>query len=149
MNVTKKELFCLFVDDDQDDHEIFMMSVNRVNPSIRVDHASSGTEAIELLKSYKCGFPDFIFLDLNMQRMTGIECLTELKKLPDISEIPVIIYSTSLNEDIIYHTLRLGAYDHIEKPSQMQDLDMYLRRIFQIEEEPQNHQAQEGLQTEI
>lgn len=149
MNLIKKELFCLLVDDDQDDHEIFIMAVNRINPSIRVDHASSGMEAIDLLRSYKSGLPDFIFLDLNMQRMNGVECLTELKKLPHISEIPVIIYSTSLNEDIIYRTLRLGAYDHIEKPSQMRDLDMYLRRVFQINETPEDSEHQENLQTEI
>ena len=93
-----------------------------------------GKEAIELLKSYKDGFPDFIFLDLNMHIMNGVECLTELKKQPHISEIPVIIYSTTLNEQIKYHTLELGAFDHIEKPNQPADLDFYLRRIFQVEE---------------
>lgn len=130
----KKKLFCLLIDDDADDHEIFQMSINRIDPSIRVDHASGGREAIELLKSYTDGFPDFIFLDLNMHIMNGVECLTELKKQPHISEIPVIIYSTTLNEQIKYHTLELGAFDHIEKPNQPADLDFYLRRIFQVEE---------------
>jgi CheY-like chemotaxis protein len=100
---------------------------------IRVDHAMSGIEAVEMLKSYKVGkLPDFIFLDLNMHIMTGIECLTELKTIPDISEIPVIIFSTTLNEKIIYTTLQLGAFDHIEKPNKAEDLDNYLNRIFQV-----------------
>lgn len=129
----KKDLFCLLVDDDADDHDIFQMSIDRLDANIRVDHAMSGMEAINMLKSYKVGkLPDFIFLDLNMHVMNGIECLTELKQLPDISEIPVIIFSTSLNEKIIYTTLQLGAFDHIEKPNKAEDLDGYLNRIFQV-----------------
>jgi CheY-like chemotaxis protein len=129
----KKDLFCLLIDDDADDHAIFQMSINRLDAGIRVDHAMSGIEAVEMLKSYKVGkLPDFIFLDLNMHIMTGIECLTELKTIPDISEIPVIIFSTTLNEKIIYTTLQLGAFDHIEKPNKAEDLDNYLNRIFQV-----------------
>lgn len=145
----KKNLFCLLIDDDADDHDIFQMSINRINSSIRVDHASSGGEAISRLKAYRDHLPDFIFLDLNMQMMNGVECLMELKKLPDISEIPVIIYSTSLNEHVKYRTLELGAYDHIEKPSQAEDLDLYLKRIFQVEEDRDTgQQEQEDIRTD-
>ncbi|HOZ87046.1 MAG TPA: response regulator, partial [Bacteroidia bacterium] len=80
--------------------------------------------------------PDYIFLDLNMQVMNGKECLTEIKKIPEISEIPVIIYSTSLNEKTVYETLLLGAFDHIEKPTRTIELDEYLRRVLQIESRP-------------
>ena len=128
----KHTLFCLLIDDDEDDRDIFLMAVNRVDKSIELDYAINGKEAIKRLKSYRSKLPNYIFLDLNMQIMNGKECLTEIKKLPDISEIPVIIYSTTLNEKIIYETLQLGAFDHIEKPPKMEVLDHYLRRLFQI-----------------
>lgn len=129
----KQTLFCLLIDDDEDDRDIFLMALKRVDSSIELDYAVNGAEGIKRLKSYRSRLPDYIFLDLNMQIMNGKECLTEIKKIPDICEIPVIIYSTTLNEKIIYETLLLGAFDHIEKPSKMEMLDRYLRRIFQIE----------------
>jgi CheY-like chemotaxis protein len=68
--------------------------------------------------------------------MKGKECLTEIKKIPQISEIPVIIYSTSLNEKTIYETLLLGAFDHIEKPTRIIESDAYLCRVLQIASRP-------------
>jgi len=129
----KRNLFCLLIDDDQDDRDIFLMSLKRVDPTIELDYASNGAEGLKALKAYRRKLPDFIFLDLNMHLMNGIECLTAMKKMPLISEIPVIIYSTILNEKIVYETLRLGAFDHIEKPSKIATHDEYLKRIFQIE----------------
>lgn len=130
----KKDLFCLLVDDDPDDHDIFLMAIKKLPAPIEFDWATNGREAIEKLNSYGERLPDFIFLDLNMHIMNGIECLFEIKKIPRVSEIPVIIYSTTLNERIIYETLQLGAFDHIEKPKNLKLLEKYLFRIFQIEE---------------
>ncbi|MES2681406.1 MAG: response regulator [Bacteroidota bacterium] len=132
----KHHLFCLLIDDDEEDRDIFLMALNRLDPTIDLDYAVNGEEALKRLKSYRSRLPDYIFLDLNMQVMNGKECLTEIKKLPEISEIPVIIYSTSLNEKTIYDTLLLGAFDHIEKPTRVGALDEYLRRVFQIEAGP-------------
>lgn len=128
----RDNLFCLLIDDDAEDRDIFLMALNRLDASIELDYAVNGQEGIKRLKSYRSRLPDYIFLDLNMQVMNGRECLVEIKKIPEICEIPVIIYSTTLNEKIIYETLQLGAFDHIEKPTRMADLDIYLKRVFQI-----------------
>ena len=60
--------------------------------------------------------PDLILLDLNMPRMNGREALTEIKKDPMISSIPVIILTTSRQEEDIESTYALGANSFIVKP---------------------------------
>lgn len=126
----KKTIFCFLIDDDSDDRDIFLMALNQFNPSVKFDYAENGRQGIEKLKSDLTELPDYIFLDLNMQVMDGRECLKELKKIARVADIPVIIYSTTLNEKIIYETLQLGAFDHIEKPTQLSTLTNYLHRVF-------------------
>ena len=132
--MNKQDLFCFLIDDDDDDREFFTSALTELDDSIKLDSAQNGAEAIERLSNKRKEVPDFIFLDLNMQPMSGTECLTKLKKIAHLAEVPVIIYSTSLNEKVIYDTLKLGAFDHIEKPAEKQVLCGYLKRLLQIAE---------------
>ncbi len=129
-----KDVFCLLIDDDPDDRDIFLMAIERLDISLELDYADNGPDGLKKLNAYSVRLPDYIFLDMNMQIMNGKECLIEIKKIAKVAEVPVIIYSTSLNETIIYETLELGAFDHIQKPTELDTLGRYLRRIFQIEE---------------
>lgn len=63
--------------------------------------------------------PDYIFLDLNMPLMTGKECLQQIRKLPRLSDVPVIIYSTSASQRDIQDSMELGASTFITKPPQI------------------------------
>jgi CheY-like chemotaxis protein len=97
------------VDDDTDDQDLFIEAVNEVDGSIQCLSASDCEEALDLLKNRKIGLPDMIFLDLNMPRLNGKQCLAELKKQAHLKHIPVIIYSTSSERRDIEETSRLGA----------------------------------------
>ncbi|MBA2611330.1 MAG: response regulator [Bacteroidetes bacterium] len=130
----KKNIYCFLIDDDDDDRRIFGMALEKIDKDIEFGYAPSGIDAIKQLNADK-KIPDFIFLDLNMPLMTGVECLIELKKMSKLSETPVIIYSTTINESIIYDTLRDGAFDHIEKPSRIETLVKYLKRVLQIKDQ--------------
>ena len=127
----KKPIYCLLIDDDEDDREFFNHALRNVDPEIIMHYSPSGGDAIKNLKegNYK---PNYIFLDLNMMPMSGIESLVEIKKIAACVDIPVIIYSTLINEDIKYKTLNLGAFDHFEKPSTERELESYLKRVLQV-----------------
>ncbi|PBQ30472.1 hypothetical protein CNR22_01380 [Sphingobacteriaceae bacterium] len=125
----KNQIYCLLIDDDTDDRDFFNVALRNVNPDILVHYSPSGHEAIDNLRSGEYN-PDYIFLDLNMMPMNGIECLREIKKLEHYKETPVIIYSTTITDDIKDVTLRAGAFDHLEKPSKRSVLEDYLLKIF-------------------
>jgi CheY-like chemotaxis protein len=128
--MTKYNRFFL-VDDDADDVSIFKHVLQQVNPSIDFISAGDGQEALRFLKDQQSDFPDVIFLDLNMPRMSGKECLTELKKDEDLQNIPVIMYTTSSQSKDIEETMQKGAICFITKPSDLNELKNILHSISQ------------------
>jgi CheY-like chemotaxis protein len=71
---------CLLVDDDLDDQEIFLMTLEKINKNIKCLTANNGVEALSLL-TQNSFVPDYIFLDVNMPKMNGIECLRSIKNI--------------------------------------------------------------------
>lgn len=120
---------CLLVEDDPDDQEIFMMCLDRLNIDIDCSVSNDGKEAIDKVKDghYQ---PDFIFLDLNMPRMDGIECLEKLRNMPSLDKSSIIIYSTTGEKNIILKSRELGANDFIVKPTAIAELRNRLTQVF-------------------
>ena len=116
----KKTLF--IVDDDAEDCVFFIEAVKEIDPSIKYQTANNGEDALRKLTKEIKPLPDYIFLDLNMPRMNGRECLVELKKNKDLKDIPVIIYTTSSASKDIDETRELGAAYFITKPCEFQKL---------------------------
>ena|SRR5688500_9692003 len=99
----------LNVDDDLEDIEIFCDAVREIDPSIICLVAKSADEALQILNS-DMELPAYIFLDINMPKVDGNECLKEIKKDRRLNQIPVIMYSTySRKADIeTYRSLDAG-----------------------------------------
>ena len=122
---------CFLIDDDVDDQDIFILALEEVDKSIRCDVASDGTDALKRLSSKELR-PDYIFLDLNMPCMNGKQCLSQIKKLDFLSNIPVIIYSTSSDQKDRTETEQLGAAHYIVKPNTVSALADVLARFFSV-----------------
>lgn len=116
-------------DDDVDDQMLFLEALAEINAAIRCIIATNGEEALNYFKQKTDQLPDFIFLDLNMPRMSGLKCLAELKKMDIIKNIPVIMYSTSAQQDYIEKSLQLGAQHFFVKPTNFSGLTQFLRQL--------------------
>lgn len=103
-----------YADDDAEDREIFCDAIRQIDPAIKVVLSKNGQEALEIL-SIQERLPDFIFLDINMPRMNGIECMSKLKSDLHFKSIPVIIYSTTPNSSEVKKIRMLGAEEFIQK----------------------------------
>ncbi|SFN00086.1 Response regulator receiver domain-containing protein [Chitinophaga sp. YR627] len=125
----QEKIICFLIDDDDDDQEIFALALGSIDTDIHCITANDGIEALNKLNIDSDFIPDFIFLDLNMVRMNGRECLTEIRKLPRLNETPVIIYSTSSEEKDITETKLLGATDYIVKPP---SISILIKRLEQV-----------------
>lgn len=122
---------CFLIDDDLDDQDIFILALEEVDKSIRCEVASDGADALKRLNGKELR-PDYIFLDLNMPRMNGKQCLSQIKKLDFLSDVPVIIYSTSSDQNDRTETERLGAAHYIVKPNTVSALAEVLARFFSV-----------------
>jgi CheY-like chemotaxis protein len=116
-------------DDDPDDRELFIEALRTIDPGCECITAMDGEEALSKLTDGLPQLPDFIFLDLNMPRVNGRECLAAIKKNARINQIPVIIYSTSAEKKDIQETIQSGAAFFLQKPNRFDDLSRALENI--------------------
>jgi CheY-like chemotaxis protein len=129
MNLTSVQKTLLIVDDDPDDIHLFCEAVAEINKTYNCFSAGNGEEALQLLKAAIVK-PDFIFLDLNMPRTNGKQLLMQLKKDPELAQIPIVIYSTSKIKTDVEDSLRLGAVAFITKPNKFEDLLKAVSHVF-------------------
>lgn len=101
-------MWVLNIDDDNDDRELFCDALKDINPTIDCIAKDNAEDAIHLLNTANT-LPKYIFIDINMPKMGGIECLKWIKKNSRLSSIPVIILSTTINPKEIAEARKLGA----------------------------------------
>jgi len=105
------------VDDDLDDQEVFLMTLEKINKNIKCLTANNGVEALSLLTAQNLFVPDYIFLDVNMPKMNGIECLKNIKDLAHLNNCKIYMYSTTSEASVLEKSKKLGATDFIVKPA--------------------------------
>ena len=86
-------------------------------------------DAVKAINKYK---PDLIFLDLNMPRMHGLDCLKHIREVRRLDGCPVVVYSTSSNPQDIVKCRAAGANDYIVKGNEVsvikQELSQALKK---------------------
>ncbi|MFI5129552.1 MAG: response regulator [Chitinophagales bacterium] len=120
--------FVLLADDDPDDRLLFKKAFSELSLRTIVQTVNDGIELMELLTKKAALLPKIIFLDLNMPRKNGLECLREIKNNKKFKEILIAIYSTSASEKNIEDAFRFGANVYIHKPSDFRILKKVLDR---------------------
>lgn len=123
-----EEIMCFLIDDDADDRESFKVALNEIDLKIECVSVTSGEEGLKLLDEGSLT-PAYIFLDLNMPKMDGWECLREIKKRPHLKHIPVIILSTAecLKDRLELHQLEIARY--ITKPNTQHELTKAISKV--------------------
>ncbi|MCK7556625.1 response regulator [Chitinophaga sedimenti] len=120
------EKHILIIDDDRDELEIFREALQGIPAMYNCSYAQSPEEALNLLADAS---PDYIFIDYNMPRTNGIECLIAIKKLEQLRDTPLIIYSNSISEETRRNAYHLGAANCIVKPPTINILTAMLKDI--------------------
>ncbi len=119
-------------DDDSDDCMLFEEALNEVCQNSQLTTANDGQELMEILGKTISQQPDVIFLDLNMPRKNGFECLDEIKHTEQLKGIPIIVLSTSSNKSTINRVYDQGADYYICKPSSFPLLKDAIKKIMSI-----------------
>jgi PleD family two-component response regulator len=107
-NTSKKPKIVL-VEDDQ-----FIIDMYKIKLASDFDLkvALDGKDGLDLIRQFK---PDLVLLDIILPRLDGFEVLEEMKKDPDLKDIPVLLLTNLGQRDNIRRGLRLGALDYIIK----------------------------------
>ncbi len=118
-NPTAMTKHILLIDDDPDEIDIVVDAMRGTYTELKIIAARGIAEALEILKNT---LPDCIMLDYNMPKVNGIEGLVDIKKIPGLSAVPVIMYSATMDEDIMSIAKELGAAGCVKKPYDMRKL---------------------------
>jgi CheY-like chemotaxis protein len=115
--INSSPLQVIFADDDEDDHFFFEKALDEISIATDLTCFINGEDLIQFLSKNILHLPDIIFLDLNMPRKNGLDCLIEIKQNKKLQHIPVIIYSTAYHKDILDCLYESGAFHCIRKSS--------------------------------
>lgn len=104
----------LLIDDDKDDCALFKEALHEVDPQVTLV-CQNTTDAIPL--TILDVNPDIIFLDINMPRVNGFDCLKMLYESVTKFRMPIVMYSNTVNHREINIAYALGASLFLQKPS--------------------------------
>jgi|TARA_R110000868_G_scaffold306193_3_gene567256 CheY-like chemotaxis protein len=122
----------LLADDDEDDCMFFKEALNELSLCATLKTVNNGVALMDFLENNLSNLPQVLFLDLNMPRKSGTECLSEIKQCEKFRHIPVIIYSTSSNIDVMDQLYCQGAQYYIRKPGDFSNLKSVISRTIDL-----------------
>ena len=117
-----KNLRILLADDDIDDCHFFKEALESLPQTTALTTVHDGDELMKYLSENTERLPHVLFLDINMPRKNGFECLAEIKTNEDLKDLPVVMYSTSGSKDKINILFNTGADVYIRKPGNFAQL---------------------------
>jgi CheY-like chemotaxis protein len=122
----------LLVEDSPTDVDLTKRALSRQRLLNPVQVARDGEEALAFIGRWEGGepLPIFILLDLKLPKISGLEFLRQLKNRPALSSIPVIVLTTSAEDEEIQEAYRLGCNSYIVKPV---DFSKFMQVASQIE----------------
>ena len=99
---------CLLVEDDIEDQELFQAVLQEVASDIVCYTASNAEEALSML-IHEGFLPDYIFTDLQMPKINGLEFLKTLKRHKKLKNIPVVMYTSEYSDEHLMKGKELGV----------------------------------------
>jgi two-component system response regulator len=115
----------LLVEDNADDEELTLHSLNKCNLANEIIVARDGVEAINLLHGENPGdaiiTPSVVILDLKLPKLDGLGVLRRIRQDARTRVLPVVVLTSSAEDSDILATYDLGANSYIRKPVKMDD----------------------------
>ncbi len=127
-----KHLNILLADDDTDDCIFFKAVLDELALSTHLITVHDGEQLMHLLVNETIEFPHVLFLDLNMPRKNGFECLSEIKLNNRLKKLPVIIFSTSFEQEVVNQLYKNGAQYFIRKPSEFSQFKRIIQQTLTL-----------------
>lgn len=130
--MAKEYSYIILADDDEDDQLFFKDAFSELKICTKVQTYNDGVDLMNYLNQPDAILPDILFLDLNMPRKSGKECLSEIRSNSKFQDIAIAIYSTSSSEEDIEDTFVQGANIYIKKPNDFSVLKKILSDVVTI-----------------
>jgi len=122
------KLEILLVEDNENDAEITVRSLKKHHLANKLIWLKDGAEALDFLfakgkyvERDPTVLPKVVFLDLKLPKIDGMEVLTEIRKNEMTSKLPVVILTSSKEEQDVFRSYDLGVNSYIVKPLEFEN----------------------------
>lgn len=132
-NLINNDLNIFLTDDDLDDCMFFSDALNELKINSVLTVTTNGVELMDALVTIVPPPPYVIFLDLNMPKKNGFECLKEIRENEKLRNIPIVILSTSSNKDFVEKSYKYGANYYICKPKSFSLLKKSIETVLTLD----------------
>jgi CheY-like chemotaxis protein len=129
----------LYVEDSQDDFDLFKLASQKCGTPFALKHAGDGEVAISYLSGMgdfadreEYPVPDLVLLDLKMPRLDGFEVLRWIRGNPATKSMPVVVLAGSSFRADIRRALELGANSYAAKPAKFEELQVLIDQIADV-----------------
>ncbi|MDE2143370.1 MAG: response regulator [Elusimicrobia bacterium] len=122
----------LLVEDNRDDEALTLRALKKNNIANEILIARDGAQALEMLlgaEAARIALPSVILLDIKLPKIDGLEVLQRLRGDPRTSSVPIVILTSSKEEQDIIAGYTLGANSYIRKPV---DFDQFVEAVKQL-----------------
>jgi len=123
----------LLVEDDETDIKFITRAFERIWDAPTIAVVRNGEQALQYLRKQQdygsAATPDLVLLDLNMPGKNGYEVLTEAKRDPELKHIPIVVLTTSSDEESIEESYKLHANSFITKPATFDELQSVVQQV--------------------
>jgi CheY-like chemotaxis protein len=127
-----KKLNILLADDDMDDRMFFEKALSELSVAYHLTVVNDGEELMKYLAENSETLPLLLFLDINMPRKNGIQCLAEIRGDEKLKGLPVVMFSTSNSWETIDRLFKSGANVYIHKPSDFSQLKQIIHHAIPL-----------------
>ena len=117
----------LLVEDNPDDEALTLRALKKNNIANDVQVARDGAEALELLSTGE--LPQLILLDLKLPKLDGKDVLRRIRSTERTRSLPVVVLTSSKEEQDILESYRLGANSYVRKPVDFEQFSEAVRQL--------------------
>jgi chemotaxis family two-component system response regulator Rcp1 len=124
------------VEDCEPDARLFSELLADSSSGYRLSVVNDGEQAVDFLQR-RNGYsnaphPHLIFLDLNLPKRTGFEILQEIRSMPVLRPTPVVVLTSSQNENDVNAAYRGGANLYLRKPSTLEQFESLMQAVSKL-----------------
>ena len=123
----------LVADDNEDDRAITIRFIRKAAPNAHIITCKDGEEALRCLLEYvdrdRDEMPHLALMDMKMPKLNGDEVAAQLQNEPNLSRIPLVLFSSSALADDVDRCIRAGVRSYVRKPTDFYEYETVVRRL--------------------
>ena len=140
--MANEHLNIVFADDEENDRLLFLDALKELKIKTNVHTVNDGIELMNYLNNSNNRLPHLLFLDLNMPKKNGMECLKEIRQIHHLQSLSIIILAATVIPTLLDELFTNGVLYYVKKPDSFEALTQIIQQVLSMPDEKNEFNAQ-------